>query len=266
MVYVAAELEGRYPEVFQALQQHTPVGLIQGAADVWARDYMPVPVGPGRCVQFVFDPRYLKEPKYQRLRTDTHTLTNPAGLQITPCALVLDGGNVVKDDTYAILTEEVVRANPGYGLESIKAELARILAVKKVVLIPWQPYDWTHHADGMVALFDGKLFVQDFSRESQSFQKRFATSLDVISYSRIHLPSPPEGAKGAVGCYANLIAVDSRTLLVPVYGIANDGVVLRLLHRELPGWQIVPIPCGAPALDGGSLRCLTWQPEFQPQV
>jgi len=62
--------------------------------DIWCRDYMPVQVSLDSFVGFSYDPDYLKEERWQHLRTYSGLVYEPMEMKTEKSAIILDGGNV----------------------------------------------------------------------------------------------------------------------------------------------------------------------------
>jgi agmatine deiminase len=58
--------------------------------------------------------------------------------------------------------------------------------------------------------------------------------------------------------YANFY-IANKLVLVPVFNDPNDRVALNILHRLLPGREIVPIYCRDLVLGLGTIHCMTQQ-------
>ena len=68
-VYFSRLLPKRFPNLWTELEKtlkghRVPVKLLDHTRDIWARDYCPVQVAPGRWVKFRFEPDYLGDNKH----------------------------------------------------------------------------------------------------------------------------------------------------------------------------------------------------------
>lgn len=81
-------------------------------------------------------------------------------------------------------------------------------------------------------------------------------------YRLVPLPWPgvirDEDGRRLPATYANWLFVNDA-VLVPTYGVPADERVLDLLRRELPGREVIGVPCRALIWQNGSLHCATMQ-------
>ena len=167
--------------------------FIEGTRDIWCRDYMPIQVNKKQFVQFKYFPDYCLTHEHIGELTIQRELEfeYPRRTNIKLVDLTLDGGNVVKSNNKAILTEKVFTENRNRLPESVIKMLRKALGVAELHFIPVQPYDYTGHADGMVRfLNENTLLVNDYSstKESDSWQKKFYKAIDKIEIDVIPFP------------------------------------------------------------------------------
>ncbi len=266
-VFVSDRLGPRYPklvnELHNVLADHgIPLRIIRGTKDIWCRDYMPVQAAPGQFVQFRYSPDYLQE--YD------HLITLPSDIQRIPeievChqfEITLDGGNLVRWGNRLLVTDKVIRENPGVGRDKLRRTLRDQLQVEKVIEIPQEPGDVTGHADGMVRFVDAQtVVVNDYSQEAPAFGQRLLLVLKRARLNHLTLPYHPEnkitaGIPSAVGCYANFLMVRGLIVL-PRFGIPEDEAAKQVLVEQAPHHAIESIDCSDLAREGGVLNCVTW--------
>lgn len=82
------------------------------------------------------------------------------------------------------------------------------------------------------------------------------TSLEVVE---IPMPQPVYfGSERLPASYANFLITNAH-VLVPVYGVANDGAALEILQSLFPGRDVVGIDCTRLAWGLGAIHCVTQQ-------
>jgi agmatine deiminase len=268
VVFVADTLERRFPAVYGGLKtilsEHGILfRTIPGTRDVWCRDYMPVQVAEDRFVQFRYAPDYLTG-KYRHLRADGLI---GAGLPfMRNCELseiVLDGGNLVKWSNKVILTDKILKENVNWKVNSLLAELERLLDVRQVILIPGEPGDKTGHADGVVRFVnDGKVIVNDYGRVDRSYRKKLLRSLEKSGLEVTEVPYRPapellDGIPSAVGNYINFLQVGSA-IVAPKYVIPEDVLAHEKLIMAFQRSKLIGLECRELATYGGVLNCSTW--------
>ncbi len=240
-------------------------GFIEGTRDVWCRDYMPIQVGLSEFVQFKYYPSYCNDERYRHLITDADAIQlNHANiLQRTYSPFVLDGGNVVKSQNAAVLTERIFKENEG-NKDAVVQHLKSSLRVENLYLLPEQPYDMTGHSDGMVRLLgDHTLLVADFQNESVSWKAKYCKALQKTGLTIIDFPGVTTNLKNssgdytAIGCYINFAWI-GNIILFPQFGLPEDKEALREAKHLFKDCSVMPIASSDLAMEGGVLNCVTW--------
>lgn len=265
-VFLAGLLKKKHPRLFADLQKTlidhgVEVRLLEGAKDVWARDYCPVQVGRRAFVKFHYDPDYLR--KYPRLRTGADVVRSFADLGdciVSP--IVLDGGNVVSSPTKAILTEKIYKENPGWKEPELRLELQRLLQVEQLIIVPKDPYDETGHSDGMARFVnETTVVVNDYASTDPAFGNRLKKALRSCGLDIKSIPYYWERTRrgkfpSAVGCYANFLRT-KHVVVAPAYGHILDQKALDRLRALFPKVPVVQLDCTELAREGGVLNCIS---------
>lgn len=269
-VYVADTFTRRYPLIYQHLSRTvaatgTPVRVLPGTRDIWARDYMPVPTPAGELIRFRYAPDYLRGPRWQHLITDAASVCQQLGIKTQQSEIVLDGGNVVRGPGKVVLTEKVLAENPDFSPARLRQELRQLLETNQLVLLPADPQDFTGHADGMLHFLDEHtVLLNNYSQEKSGFWPRLRAALRKARLDWVFLPYNPyrnSSIVDAAGIYSNFLCIGQQ-LLAPVFGQREDEDALRQLARVFPSHSIQPIECRALAREGGLLHCVTWTPRL----
>ena len=261
-VFVSSLLPQRHPRVLNALRS-TFAGRLQfipNTADIWCRDYMPVGVAPDRFVQFRYAPRYLQGAPL--LRTpDAYRLLN---LDVRRSPLAVDGGNVVRSGSTAILTAGIYRDNTHLLRPALTERLREVLEVTRLIVIPVEPGDRIGHADGVVRLIDNRTaLLNDYRHAAPAYGRHVEALLrrnGLETFRCPYMPSNAIGADGipsASGVYVNFLKTPDL-IACPVYGLPADEQAIRVIDGCFPRHRVVPIRCDGPAAEGGALNCLTW--------
>lgn len=265
-VFVSDLLRPRYASLHAELaHQLARFGIacheIQGTRDIWCRDYMPVPIDDQRFVQFRYAPDYLTEASELVTPPD---VAEPIVGTSKRSKLVVDGGNVMRCGSVAIVTERVFVENVTQSMAVVERELREMLEVDRLVVIPVEPGDLFGHADGVLHLIDERMvLVNDYTQVDPDYGVRLGRVLREHGIETIPIPIAPEvsdagDVPAATGVYVNLLAL-SEAVFVPVYGIAADGPAIRSIAEAFRDQSIiVPVDCRAVAREGGSLHCVTW--------
>ncbi len=245
-----------YGLIVQALSANgISIHILSQTNDIWCRDYMPVQIDDNKFVRFNYAPSYLKAKRYRHLRTDNDLVCKQHGINAISSAIVLDGGNVVKSKTKAIVTDKVFDENPDMLPEALLQELEALFGCE-VIIIPHHADDYTGHADGMVRFIDETtVLVNDLSKELPSFRYQITQVLarNGLAYKEM----PFFLGKNAIGCYINYLQTQS-CILVPAFGRAEDVAAISLLRNTFSQTAIIPIESTHIASLDGVLNCVSW--------
>ena len=261
-VYLAQGIKG-YPKVAENLlyalykegieTEYLPHS--KSKKHVWARDYMPIQLEEGRFLKYVYRPDYLKNDK--DYIPNYAGMIRKLGLNCKPTSLVIDGGNVVKWDDAVIMTDKVLKENPGYDEYGLRFRLEELFETD-VVFIPWDRYEMFGHADGMVRFIDRRtVLLNNYSDFDRSLRERIIRALDGHFEVKELQYDTPRCSKYS-WAYLNFLQVAGR-IFVPGLGIAEDRLAVQQIQRFYPEHKVMLVPdCLELVRDGGALNCVTW--------
>ncbi len=266
-VCFSAILAKRHRALFQQLttilhQRAVPIRLLQGTADIWARDYCPIQVDTGRLVKFRFYPDYLRG-QYEDLITGDQVCTQLSDLgTCRKSKIILDGGNVVAAKSKVVLTDKVFRENPHRKATKLKKQLEELFEVDGCIFVP-QDDDPFGHSDGLMRfLTEDLVVINDYSKVDPAYGRKLES---VLGEFGLHVERMPffderrrtDGIDSAVGNYVNFLRVADLVLL-PAYGVRDDEKACRRLESLCPQVTIVPVRSTKLARSGGILNCVSW--------
>lgn len=241
--------------------------FIEGTRDIWCRDYMPVQIDTINYSQFKYFPDYCIDHKNIKWLTIQEEMryVMPRVTNIKQVDLIVDGGNIVKYGSKAIITEKVFKENKNREKESVVRILKNALKVDDLNFIPQQPFDYTGHADGMVRFYDeNTLLVNDFRKETDTWRKKLNNAIKLTGLKLVEFPYAPSDKKvngdyTAKGCYINYAQI-GNLIVFPKFGINEDGKALQMIKKLYPEprYNVETIDCTAIANEGGVLNCITW--------
>ena len=261
-VYLAEGIKG-YPKVAENLlyalykegieTEYLPHS--KSKKHVWARDYMPIQLEEGRFLKYVYRPDYLKNDK--DYIPNYAGMIRKLGLNCKPTSLVIDGGNVVKWDDAVIMTDKVLKENPGYDEYGLRFRLEELFETD-VVFIPWDRYEMFGHADGMVRFIDRRtVLLNNYLDFDRSLRERIIRALDGHFEVKELQYDTPRCSKYS-WAYLNFLQVAGR-IFVPGLGIAEDRLAVQQIQRSYPEHKVMLVPdCLELVRDGGALNCVTW--------
>ena len=239
-------------------------GFIENTRDIWCRDYMPIQKDTNEFIQFEYFPDYYLKPKY------IAKLTIPSETRIIDkiskemSKIIVDGGNIIKSKTNAILTDKVLIENSNLDPETLISTLKKELNIENIFIIPKAPYEMTGHADGMIRFInETDLLVADYSNESESWQRKMDKALEKTGLNIIPYPSEfveeknEDGDYVAKGVYINFAQI-GNIILLPQFGLKTDNIALEKTKDLFSDCKVIPINANEIAVDGGVLSCVTW--------
>lgn len=261
-VYLAEGIKG-YPKVAENLlyalykegieTEYLPHS--KSKKHVWARDYMPIQLEEGRFLKYVYRPDYLKNDK--DYIPNYAGMIRKLGLNCKPTSLVIDGGNVVKWDDAVIMTDKVLKENPGYDEYGLRFRLEELFETD-VVFIPWDRYEMFGHADGMVRFIDRRtVLLNNYLDFDRSLRERIIRALDGHFEVKELQYDTPRCSKYS-WAYLNFLQVAGH-IFVPGLGIEEDYMALEQIKQFYPDHRVLLVPdCLELVRDGGALNCVTW--------
>ncbi len=246
-------LEGRIPD---------DVLLEESIQDIWMRDFTTViPQGP---IRFQYRPSYYDNVEDAIfIQGSFEEFAERWGLQYRSVDLILDGGNIVDNDSMAITTERFLEDNDLFASDAWE-ELRAALGVEYVAVIPYDD-DVMGHADGMVMIADDDTVLVN------EYQEPFRTM--VLDALRDGLPASVEIIEVkaefddsvwdvyASACGINLNAtVTNDHIYVPVFASQHDERAIEIISAHTDK-LVHRVNARGVCFMGGSVRCLSWQVE-----
>jgi agmatine deiminase len=237
------------------------IHVLEYTADIWCRDYMPVPVNAHRMVQFKYEPSYLKD--FPHLRTCPEKVLEPFDWSLETSSINLDGGNVLRFNERVLVSDRVFDENPHQSKTALLNTLEKTLQAE-IILIPQIKSELTGHVDGMVRFIDSStLLVNDRTKEFKYWVKSMEELSKKWQLTLVDMPLFHKPIKGfphnALGCYLNYLEL-STAILMPVFeagGPLNESA-FENLTKAFPNKQVYTIEATDLARYGGVLNCATW--------
>lgn len=239
------------------------VKLLAETYDYYCRDYMPVQVAEDDFVQFVFRPRaYFKPEEYSGITNPVLTELMNKLPQPRYSPLVLDGGNIVKSNSKAIVTDRIFKDN-WYQFKSNEKIITQLENDLKcpVIVVPEYHGELSGHADGLIRVInEDTVFINETEGEpKKEWLHNFLKVLGENQLLHIKAPCPVKAdSLDATGLYINYLHV-GNLVVVPQFGLREDEQALQTF-REIFGKKnsVVPIKARWIAKHGGVLNCATW--------
>jgi len=281
-VYFSEFFTLRFPEVYQPSKTNLEangikVKLIKGNQNIWCRDYMPVQVGE-RFVRFGYKGYGVGYEAYPWLIVPGKCFEPFQPLEV--CSVILDGGGIVRNEKYAVITEIVFEQNPKLHKAQVVSRLEKALEVE-VVIVPVEPGDTLGHTDGICKFVDDhSILVNDYSsvfkmhQQYRDYQEKLyrvlSSKFEVVPmpYAYELCPDLDDEAfykeypfaddnNPGFGYYINFL-LTKTCILAPVFGIDKDRDAIKRLKKCYPDHSVVAIDCGRLSMEGGLSNCTTW--------
>lgn len=280
-VVVSSRLADRFWDVWErirtACKQHDiPVREIR-AANIWVRDYFPLQVG-SEFVQFKYSASGYGGFDRFPVLCRTGKADWPVQASATSPIALDNGGNCVRYDDRAIITDVVFKHNPSVERKKLTRQLESLLQ-SQVVVIPREPGDEMGHADGIVRFVDQKtVLINNYLSMGQKQYDRYfgrlyalltRTGLTVLPfpYAYCHCPIMTERRfreqypdaddfNPGFGYYINFLQA-SRLILVPSFGLPEDEQAVEALRSAFPFTTVTSVDCRRLSMYGGLLNCVT---------
>jgi agmatine deiminase len=247
--------------------------IVEPFGDVWLRDTGAIVLGAGserRAQGFGFNGW---GGKYQLEGDDSigQRLAGAAGLAYSKADWILEGGAVDGDGSGTFLTTEQCllnpNRNPGFGKNEVEQRLRDDLGATRVV---WLGRGLANdHTDGHVdnlARFvaPGRVAIPEPAGEgdpnadayADAAEKLLDADLDVVA-----IPSPGRVEREGElvpASYMNFY-VGNATVVVPLYGAANDQAAIESLKDIFPNRRVIGLRADHLLTGGGSFHCISQQ-------
>jgi len=246
--------------------------IVEPFGDIWLRDTAAIVLGSGkdrRGVDFAFNGW---GGKYDLPGDDTigQRLAAEAGIPCGRSDWILEGGAIDGDGSGTVITTEQCLLNPNRNPKmnraDVEAALARDFGFEKFV---WLGEGLLNdHTDGHVdnlARFvaPGRVAIPTVAKgdPNAAVYKDAARRLADARLDLVTLPSPGEVVRdGEIipASYMNFY-IGNATVVVPLYGAANDEAAVHALEALFPSRKVVGLRADHVLTGGGSFHCISQQ-------
>lgn len=279
-----------FKSIVDALKKHNvEVDIIEDTKNIWCRDYMPIPTH-NAFVRFNFQ-KYMNCTQgfeYPQLEVSEKVYAKLPP-ELKPRINIENGGNIVYNDNYAILTDNIFQDNEGSQSDLIR-KIENLLS-KQVIIIPSEPGDYLGHADGIVKFIDNKTvffndysclrkgkLAEDYEYYYETYQYKVTKILEAAGLTVIPFPYAydkcPEifeetfrkehpladDFNPGFGYYINFL-ITKEVILFPTFDLPQDDEVEKLL-KEYYKRPVEGIDCRFISMEGGLVNCLTWNFDY----
>ena len=243
---------------------------------VWCRDY-----GPWAAYSGVSDSLKIIDWIYNRPRPLDDNVpvgfSNYTGLPIyqaiqAPNDLIATGGNLMVDGNGTAFSSRLITdENPGKTEAQIDTIMRKYMGIKRYIKMNTLPYDGIHHIDMHIKLLDEETLLVGQYPTGIADGPQIELNLQYVlnnfqtcygrPYKVVRIPMPPSSSgqyppSSNYFTYTNSVFVN-KTVIVPIYGLAQDTTALRIYRENLPGYRIVGINSSSMISALGAIHCIT---------
>ena len=115
------------------------------------------------------------------------------------------------------------------------------------------------------------MLVADYSKESESWQKKMDKALEKTGLNIIPYPAEfveeknDDGDYVAKGVYINFAQI-GNLILLPQFGLQTDSIAFEKTNDLFSDCNVIPINANEIAVDGGVLNCVTWNIKIETSM
>lgn len=265
-LYLSSILKEKYSEFNDNLRKKlthlgVEINYLSNTKDIWCRDYMPIQVDDTFFIQFRFNPIYLSSKKYDQIRTNPKEVWTDIKIKVRESKIVLDGGNVVKWENKAIVTNRIIKDNPQMDEVGLYGAIKNELGLDQLIIIPEIKGEMTGHSDGIVRFVNGNtVIINDFTKIDKEYSRTLKFSLLSAGLKYIEIPNELEKSKydsDDQGDYINFLEMNNF-VLIPAFKSKMDEIALSAYRSIFKGKRVDNIDCRGIAKEGGALNCISW--------
>jgi agmatine deiminase len=196
-------------------------------------------------------------------------LTDRLGARRFACPVILEGGAIETngEGTFLTTTSCALNANrnPGLTPEAFEEALGAVVSLERIV---WLDRGLVHdHTDGhidMIARFAGPdaVFCMKAGRgaPNQDVLDSTERTLRANDFRVLALPAPPTvtapDGSALPATYCNFY-IANEAVLVPFYGVPEDGDAACAVADAFPGREVIGLPARDLLWGGGAFHCVT---------
>ncbi len=249
--------------------------------DSWARDAGPCFLVNGQggraAVGFEFNAWGQKYHPYDGDNAVSGAIIEQSGVRGFVSRLIAEGGGISVDGQGTILTTQScfpnANRNPDWSQAAIEAELKEMLGGEKVIWLPGnvEEDETDGHVDGIaVFVAPGVVMVQAEGPERHHWHEIHKTNIAALEGQTdargrpLELVRIPDAfdyetdSDNFCDSYVNFYICNGGVVM-PTYGLPEDGVVRELLQDTFPGRRISGVDIAQIAIGGGGIHCITQQ-------
>ena len=271
VVYLSDKLQKKYSDFWgRLIKLFDEFGIlwkiIPGTNDIWVRDFMPIQLSEKEFLLYQYEPDYLQDRSYWKLKTDPSSVCSLLGIKCRPTKMIIDGGNITLCGDYVVMTDKVFTENGKKKDDGDFIAQLENFFQKKVIIIPWHCIDPDDeyadvygHSDGFIHWCGGNKVLMSNHREvdpeeaNEIKQIMERNGFDV----REMLFDVKEQNLDWNWAYINYLQVGKK-IVMPAFGIPEDKQALEYVQECNPDCEVRQIRMRDIAAKEGAMHCVTW--------
>ncbi|MEO6694890.1 MAG: agmatine deiminase family protein [Ignavibacteria bacterium] len=250
--------------------------IITSFNSVWCRDYGPWAVYSGiadslKLIDWIYNrPRPLDD----NVSVGFSNYTSLPIYQTTqaPNDLIGTGGNFMVDGNGTGFSSRLITdENSGKTEAQIDTIMRKYMGINRYIKMNTLPYDNIHHIDMHIKLIDEETLLVGQYPAGVADGPQIEANLQYVlnnfqtcygrPYKVVRIPMPPSSSgqyppSANYYTYTNSVFIN-KTVIVPIYGLAQDTTALRIYRDNLPGYRVVGINCSGMISALGAIHCIT---------
>lgn len=245
--------------------------LVLRTDDIWIRDYGPIMGVSETGERVAVNPTYDVLPQYPQADDDgmVRRWTAHHDIAVQKLHLHTEGGNLWSDGAGTlIMSSQIFYSNRYYTRDSLLDYLHSVFDFQKMIITPRLTLEETGHVDLLVKLAsadtvlvseaDSPSTAEVLRKTRRLFERE--TNATGAPYRVLGLPTPGLYLNWMTytirRAYTNALTVNGR-VLVPVFGVRQDEIALRVYEEAMPDYEIIPIDSAVGINGGGAVHCMT---------
>ena len=271
VVYLSDKLQKKYSDFWgRLIKLFDEFGIlwkiIPGTNDIWVRDFMPIQLSEKEFLLYQYEPDYLQDRSYRKLKTDPSSVCSLLGIKCRPTKMIIDGGNITLCGDYVVMTDKVFTENGKKKDDRDFIAQLENLFQKKVIIIPWHCIDPDDeyadvygHSDGFLHWCGGNKVLMSNHREVDPEEaKEIKQIMEKYGFDvREMLFEVKDQDLDWNWAYINYLQVGNK-IVMPAFGIPEDKQALKYVQECNPDCEVRQIRMRDVAAKGGAMHCVTW--------
>ena len=242
-------------------------------SDIWIRDYFSC----GNIIQNkkLCSLKAIYNPSYNNYYSP---IDDAAGIKLTQkyfdnyvfLPFKLDGGNIICNDEYIIISEKLYTENLNLSKKEIEGYFNQNFK-QKLITIPTELLDVIGHTDSIVRFLDSRTLYLNIYDEDFRVDNRYAMQIRKLlqeklgmKYKILMLPSylsdeiSEDNIFSAKGLFINFLRLENNLIIPSFKGLENyEREIKKILNKEFPSLNIYFSPCDNISSQGGCFNCIT---------